>query len=104
MSLRSLLDGILARTPGPVGDESDPVDAAFRDLPRDEWVARATIEVTRMRGNLDPVSQSRRDPADRVSALADLPVTERSHRLGALLEEERALSRRGEWFRSGSGR
>jgi hypothetical protein len=104
MSLRSILDGMLAHTPGPLADESDAVDASFRDLPKDEWVARATIEVNKMRGNLDLVSQSRRDPAGRVSALADLPVAERSHRLRALLEEERALSRRGEWFRSGSGR
>jgi hypothetical protein len=103
MGLRRILDGLLARIPGPA-DESDAVDAAFRDLPRDEWIPRATIEVLKMRGNLDPVSQSRRDPADRVTALADLPVAERSHRLRALVEEERGLSRRGESFGSGSGR
>jgi hypothetical protein len=36
--------------------------------------------------------------------LAGLPVAERSHRLRALVEEERGLSRRGESFGSGSGR
>ena len=103
MGLRGILDSLLARIPGSAGESGAP-DAAFRDLPREEWIARATIQVLRMRGNLDPVSQSRRDPADRVSALADLPVGERSHRLRALVEEERALSRRGELLGSGSGR
>ncbi len=103
MSLRAMLDGLLGRIPGP-DDEPSALDADFRDLPRDEWVARATIEVLKMRGDLAPISQSRRDPAERVTAISDLPAAERSHRLRALVEEERGLSRRGESFGSGSGR
>ena len=103
MGLRAIVDGLLDRIPGPT-DESDALDDAFRDLPRDEWIARATIEVLKKRGDLAPVSQSRRDPADRVTAIADLRVAERSYRLRALVEEERGLSRRGESFGSGSGR
>jgi hypothetical protein len=103
MGLRTMLEGLLGRIPGP-DDEPSTLDAGFRDLPRDEWIARATIEVLKMRGDLAPISQSRRDPADRVTAIADLPVTERSHRLRALVEEQRGLSRRGESFGSGSGR
>lgn len=103
MGLRTMLDGLLGRIPGP-DDGSPMIDDGFRDLPRDEWIARATIAVLEMRGDLAPMSQSRRDPADRVAAIADLPVAERSHRLRALVEEERGLSRKGEFFGSGSGR
>lgn len=88
----------------PDPDVPDPIDEAFRELPREEWIPRARILVLGQRGDLTLGSQSRRDPADRVEAIADLEPVIRSHRLRGLVEEERGLSRRGEWGGSGSGR
>jgi hypothetical protein len=105
MGLSRLLGSLFDRLPVPAGEDGpQPIDAAFRELPPAEWTKRATIALLEMRGNLDPVSQARRDPADRVAALADLPPAQRSEQLRGLVEEERALSRRGEFFGSGSGR
>ncbi len=56
MSLRTMLDGLLGRIPGP-DDEPSTLDVDFRGLPKDEWIARATIEVLKMRADLAPISR-----------------------------------------------
>jgi hypothetical protein len=92
--LRQLLDAIALRlaAPSPDEDAPDPIDAEFRDLPSQEWAGRATVEVLRWRGFLVPGVMH--DPADRVAGIADLAPVERSHRLRALVEEERSLAGR----------